>query len=142
MAGSVTIEAKILGQRREFPGWDLPLLEVRDGEHVRLCDLITRVVREEVSAFQERQEQRKLLQVLTPNDIALGVARGKVDLGGRDLDQAIDPDSAIGTALRAFEDGLYFVFVDGEQQLDLDQEVFLRPGGRVSFVRLTPLAGG
>jgi hypothetical protein len=44
--------------------------------------------------------------------------------------------------LQAFEDGLYLVIVDGNEQRDLDQQVFLQPDSRVAFVRLALLAGG
>jgi hypothetical protein len=45
-------------------------------------------------------------------------------------------------ALQAFEDQLYFVFIDGVQQQHLDQPVRVQSGSRVLFVRLVPLAGG
>ena len=41
-----------------------------------------------------------------------------------------------------FADGLYYVFLDGRQQLDLDEEVRLRPDSRLQFIRLVALAGG
>jgi hypothetical protein len=71
------------------------------------------------------------------------VARGKVDAGGREGASAeVDERAAVETALLAFEDGLYFVFVDDAQQESLDGEVRLRPDSRVTFLRLVALAGG
>ena len=142
MSATLTVQAKVLGQKRPAPEWMIPFPETAAGEHQCLRDLITRIVLEEVSAFRDRQEQRKLLQVLSPAQIQLGVERGKVDLGGRDLEQAVDPSAAVGVALQAFVDGLYYVFLDEEQQLDLDRQVFVRADSRVTFLRLTPLAGG
>jgi hypothetical protein len=63
-------------------------------------------------------------------------------MGGRDLDQKVDADEAVATALEAFEDGLYLVVVDGQELRNLDAQVFLQPDSRVAFVRLTLLAGG
>jgi hypothetical protein len=44
--------------------------------------------------------------------------------------------------LQAFEDGLYLVVLDGQEQRSLDAQLFLQPDSRVAFVRLTMLAGG
>ena len=141
MTTGITIEAKVLGQKRQIPAWTVPFSDA-GGSRQLLRDLITRVVVAEVNAFRERQEANRLIRFLTPEQITRGVEAGKVDMGGRDLVQEVDPEVAVGAALQAFEDGLYYVFVDGEQQLALDGEVFLRADSRVAFVRLTPLAGG
>jgi hypothetical protein len=58
------------------------------------------------------------------------------------LQQQVDSDEAVAVALQAFEDGLYFVFVDDLQQTQLDSEVFLKTNSKVVFLRLTALAGG
>ena len=89
-----------------------------------------------------RATMEACLRALTATDIEQGVARGKVDMGGRDLDQEVDPDRAVAVALEAFADGLYLVAVDGADQRSLDAQVFLKPDSRVTFVRLAMLAGG
>jgi hypothetical protein len=48
----------------------------------------------------------------------------------------------VAAALQAFEDGLYVIIVDGEEQAELDRDVSLQPDSRVTFVRLAMLAGG
>ena len=48
-------------------------------------------------------------------------------MGGRDLQQQVDPQAAVENALQGFEDGFYFVFINDEQQQDLDGEVYLKP---------------
>jgi hypothetical protein len=141
----ITISGKALGKKKPlFADWSIPfppdLKEGGDG--LTLRDLLTRIVRGEVEAFRKRQAERRLLHALTANDIEEGVLRGKVDMGGRDLKQSVDEDEAVATALQAFEDGLYLVVVDGQEQRDLDQQVYLQPDSRVTFVRLTLLAGG
>lgn len=139
MSATLTIEAKVLGQKKPlFPTWVITLGENR----MRLRDLITKVVLEEVSAFQQRQEERRLARLMTKGEIEQAIVQGKVDLGERDLKQKVDPQAAVETALQAFEDGLYYVFVEGEQIQSLDSEVLLQPKTRVSFIRLVALAGG
>jgi hypothetical protein len=142
---TIVVEGKVLGQKRPlFTDWHihLPPLWQREGDRLRLRDLITRVVVEEVDAFRQRQAERRLARILSQVDIQAGVESGKVDPGERDLKQEVDTDDAVGSALQAFEDGLYFVFLDGVQQTHLDQEVYLKTDSKVTFLRLVALAGG
>lgn len=141
----ITIEGKALGRRRAlFADWSIPFPpDLRgEGDNVSLRDLIARIVRSEVEAFRHRQEERRLVRVLSAAAIERAAARGKVDMGGRELVQEVDDESAVGSALKAFEDGIYLVVVDGDEQRDLDREVFVRPDSRITFIRLTMLAGG
>jgi hypothetical protein len=142
---AITVEGKMLGQRKPlFSDWwiDLPPEGEDASERLTLRALITRLVREEVRAFGGRQEQRRLTRVLTKTEIDERVARGKVDMGGHDDAGIIDPEAAVAAALQAFEDGLYHVFIDDEQQQKLEGEVYLKPQSRVTFLRLVALVGG
>ena len=146
---TIIVEGKLVGRRKPlFPDWRIPLPPARTetGSHLTLRDLIERIVREEVLAFTERQEQRRLARVLTASQIDQAAEAGKIDMGGREPDQHVDTDldaeQAVAVALQAFNDGLYYVFVDDAQQTDLAQEVYVRPDSRVTFIRLVALAGG
>jgi hypothetical protein len=141
----ITVSGKALGQRRPlFEDWSIPYPpDLRGGgDDLTVRDLIARVVRSEVAAFRERQQERKLARALTARQIADGAAAGKVDMGGRDLEQTVDDEQAVATALQAFEDGLYLVVLDGQELRELDRTVFLGPDSRLTFIRLTLLAGG
>jgi predicted polyphosphate/ATP-dependent NAD kinase len=143
MPATITIEGKVAGRRRPlFDDWAVPLPE--DAEQgLTLRDLIARVVRAEVAAFQERRERRRLVQALTREEVERGAARGKVDTGGREeAEPDADPEAAVAAALQAFEDGLYYVFIDGEQVEALERPVAVRAESRVTFLRLVALAGG
>jgi len=145
MSASIMVEAKVAGQKRSlFTDWriELPPLDENQGDHLKLRDLITLIVMKEVEAFQLRQEKRKLAQVMSQQEIERSVVTGKVDPGERDLQQQVIVDEAVGVALHAFEDGLYFVFVDDVQQTSLDSEVYLKTNSKVLFLRLTALVGG
>src|SRR5690242_7957115 len=112
MTASITVEGKVVGQRRPaVAGREVPLPpEVAAGTASwRLRDLITRVVRDEVEAYQDRQERRSSIQALTAREIQLGIDAGKVAPGGRDERAGeADPGEAVRVALQGFEDGLYF----------------------------------
>ena len=133
------VEAKITGQRRRLAE---PLVIEAPQAPGTLADLIETVVRAEVEAFHLRQTGNQMLRVLTEHDIAEGVATGRITSGGSELDQAVDPAAAVATALEAFRDGLYFVFVDDRQIESLEDPVAVTDDSSMMFVRLVPLAGG
>src|SRR5688500_10405605 len=104
----LTISGKALGRKKPlFADFSVPFPpDLGDGGSTTLRDVIARVVRHEVEAFKQRQEDRKLLHALTARQIEEGAAKGKVDMGGRDTNQKVDVEQAIGVAHEAFEDGL------------------------------------
>jgi len=145
MTLSIRVETKVMGQKRmQIPEsvFTLPSDRKPDGAPLTLRDLITRIVLEEVAAFRQRQEERRLLRVLTEAEIARFAKLGKVNPGGQDIQQEVDLQEAVKAALQAFEDGLYYVFIDGVQQRSLDDPVRIREDSRILFVRLVPLVGG
>lgn len=145
MTTTILVEGKVFGRKRPlFTDWriELPPVWERGGDRLRLRDLITRVVADEVEAFRQRQAERRLARILSRAEIEQGARQGKVDPGERDLKQEVNLDEAVGTALQAYEDGLYFVFIDGVQQTGLDSEVYLKAESTVTFIRLVALVGG
>jgi len=142
---TLIVEGKVVGQKRPiFTDWhvELPPVDENNGDRLKLRDLITSIVVREVDAFITRQEERKLARVMSRQEVEQGVQSGKVDVGERDPGQKINTPDAIATALQAFEDGLYFVFIDEVQETNLDSEVFLKANSKVIFLRLTALVGG
>lgn len=142
--GAITVSARVLGRRRPLvPDWSIPWPPEQggDGEELTLRELITRIVAREVAAFQDRQARRRFVSALTEHQIDAAIERGKVDSGGRDLMQKVDQEEAVAAALRAFEDGLYLVIIDEQEQRDLDRQVFVKPDSHVVFLRLVFLAG-
>jgi hypothetical protein len=137
------IETKVLGSRkRPYEPWETTLLE-KSTETLTLQDFLTRVVLQEVEAFKNRQEERKLARVLSKEEIAVGALRGKIDAGGLEREpHEVDPASAVENALVAFKDGFYYVFVDEKQALSLEENITLNDNSHVLFLRLVPLVGG
>jgi hypothetical protein len=140
----LTISAQALGRRKPLcdPFSVPPPTALATGRPVTLRDLIAHVVRGEVAAFHTRQVERRLLKALTAAQIDDGVAAGKVSAGGSDLNQSVDPDQAVSTAVEAFTDGLFLVVVDDAEVKELDAPLPLNADSRLTFVRLTLLAGG
>jgi hypothetical protein len=143
MSTKLTISGKVMGKTRPtFPDWELTLPQDIEPTDLSLRSLLTHLVFAEVSAFETRQSQRRLLRILSPEQIQLGLEQGKVESGGSELDQKVDADAAVEVALQAFEDGLYFVFIDDEQIERLDAIAPLKPASQLLFLRLVPLVGG
>jgi hypothetical protein len=142
---ALTISGKAIGARKPlFADWSVPLPPDWDSTGGRtLRDLIACVVGAEVRAFRERQIERQMFRALTAREIAAGAEKGKIEMGGSDVSpQSVDEDDAVAVACQAFEDGIYLVVIDGEEQREIDCEIHLRPDSHVTFVRLTLLAGG
>lgn len=139
------VETRVIGKRaRPLDGWAVPTPPGPDadgGGPITLRELITRVVRSEVSAFEKRDRARRLIRVLSDREISEGAVKGKIDSGGRPSTGPVDEEAAVGAALQGFEDGLYLVILDGEEQRDLDRQVYVNAESRMVFLRLTFLAG-
>jgi hypothetical protein len=142
----VQVVARALGKKRALiPEWSVTVPTEpsdRGDGGLTLRELIERIVHAEVAAFEERQEARRFVRVLSDREIAKDQEIGKIDPGGRNLDQRVEPENAVATALQAFEDGLYLVILDGVEQRDLDKQVYVTADSHVVFLRLTFLAGG
>ena len=77
-------------------------------------------------------------------EIERGERKGKINPEGRDPKHPpaeVDVETAIATVLEAFVDGLYLVVIDEVEYTDLDAIVSLKCDSRVTFIRLTFLAG-
>jgi hypothetical protein len=145
MAFMPVISGKALGRKKPlFADWSLPVPPAARGEGgLTLRHLIERIVREQVAAFRQRQVDNQMLRALTEPQIDVAVARGKVTMGESEVPvQDIDEEASVGAAWQAFEDGLYLVAIDEVEHKQLDAEVHLTEDSRITFLRLTLLAGG
>ena len=140
----LTVSAKALGRKKPlFEDYSVaPPAGLAANQPVTLRELIGHVVRSEVAAFKQRQAERRLFKALTAKQIEAGLAAGKVQACGSDLDQQVDPEQAVATALEAFTDGLFLVVVDETEVTDLDSVLQLTDSSRLTFIRMTMLAGG
>ena len=140
MTVAIRVEAVVVGRRRAGVGEQV--LTVTLEPEPTLRDLVSAVMRVEIAAFERRREERSFVRVLTERALAEGLEAGAVRSGGIDDAATVDPDAALATALLAFEDGLYQVYVDDEEIESLDQRVSVHDGTKLMFLRLVALAGG
>jgi ribosomal protein L20 len=140
----LTVSARAIGRKKPIVAdFSIPVPDgLAAGRSLLLRDVIEHVVRAEVAAFRDRQAERRLVRALTADQIEEGLTAGKVSAGGSDLDQAVDVDRAVAAALEAFGDGLFLVVVDDVELTDLNAVAPLAGSSRLTFIRLTMLAGG
>lgn len=136
----LTIESKQFGRKQSRYSSILTLPEGGEGV-LTVRQLLHLIVQEEVRAFNQRENTRQKPHLLTPELIADGAQRGKVGLVERDK-QSADAEQAFARAIEAFQDGLYFLFINGQQQKDLDQPIPIANTLHLMFLRLTALVGG
>lgn len=141
----ISVTGKVIGKKKplfaDF-GVDLPPEFERGDGGITLREVLEKIVRAQVSAFKRRQQDRQFIRALTEQQIEQQGARGKVKSGQSEIKpQEVDEEQAVGAALQCFEDGLFLVILDGEEQKDLDKQVHLKPDSKITFVRLTMLAG-
>jgi len=135
----VQVNVKRIGKRRNA-------IETRPYEIGEVHDvggLIATFVTAEVTRFNARAEGGEtVLRYLTSEEIADGAMVGKIGFGADYNGQVQDLTAAIENARQSFEDGIYRIFINGEEAGETcDTPVTLRENDEVTFVRLTMLAG-
>ncbi len=141
----ITIQGKTVGKKGDaFESWRIPMEpSLLVNGTISLGSLISAIVESELEAFFARQAKLKTLFFLSPEEIRAGAEEGRILMGGREFDTAATSLAlAQAEALTAFEDGIYFVLVDGRRMNALDETVTLSDESTVMFVKLTMLAGG
>ncbi len=106
-----------------------------------LKDLITNVVKQQVSEFNKKHTESAILPFITKQEIDDQSQTGKVGFGAIYNDNKANENEAIENAILAFTDGLFCVFIDDNQIENLDEKITITEKNVVSFVRLTFLAG-
>ncbi|WP_427170939.1 cytochrome P450 [Fusobacterium nucleatum] len=103
-------------------------------------DLITELVKINVKKFNQKMDDKDILSIMTNEYIAEAAKSGKIgdEVHG---DKRANLEKALDTAYLAFEDGLFYIFVNDEQTQKLDDSLNLKDGDVLTFIKLTMLAG-
>jgi hypothetical protein len=104
-----------------------------------LQELITEFVSINVQTYNE-QNQKSAVAFLTKQEVDDRAAVGKVSFGEHYNDEKANLETSIQTALQAFEDGLFKVFIN-DMEHDNHTPLFLKEGDQLVFIKLTMLAG-
>lgn len=106
-------------------------------ERITVRELIRERVYEEVRQYNASAPEyfRGLVQ---PTDAEATLNGYKI----RERRKKIDWQAQFDRAIQAFERNGFFILVDDKQVETLEEEIQIRPGMQVSFVKLVPLVGG
>lgn len=135
----VQVNVKRIGKRRNaIETRPYEIGEVRD-----VGGLVAAFVTAEVARFNERATAGEtVLRYLTSEEIADAATVGKIGFGTDYNGQVQDLAAAIENARQSFEDGIYRIFINGDEVGGaLETPVALRENDEITFVRLTMLAG-
>ena len=103
-------------------------------------DLIKELVTINVEKFNKKIDDKDILSIMTNEYIAEAARSGKIgdEVHG---DKKANLEKALDIAYLAFEDGLYCIFVNDEQTEKLEDNLALKDGDVLTFIKLTMLAG-
>jgi hypothetical protein len=106
-----------------------------------IVELISELVSMNVRAFNDKQDTIPLVPFLTKDEIEQSGAAGKVGFAHIYNEQKVQEEDAIQTAVQAFEDGLFKVFINDVEQGVENPSIQLNDGDQLVFIKLTMLAG-
>lgn len=135
------VRCRALGRECDMPTVLVDLAQERTALRELLRLAVTEQVRE-LRAQRSRCQQVLDLQYMTDAEIHAGAASGVVKMLRTDRFAEPDVDREVERALRAFRQRAFVVFVGGRQIEGLDDELIVRLGEPVVFLRLTALVGG
>ena len=126
-------------------GEDLPAVLVRlADDRATVRELIRRAVEEQIRELRaDAARCRRILDrpYLSDDDLRAQAATGAIRMP-RQAAASLDVTEEVARAHRAFARGTFVVFAGGRQAVGLDDEVTLRLGEPVVFLRLVALVGG
>lgn len=106
-----------------------------------LRELIAEIVRINVTEYNDKASEPLIMRYLSPDEIDDQASTGKISTGELRSHKQADVVKAIEAAIISFEDGIYRVFIGENEVLSLDEQLSLKEGDLLTFIRLTMLAG-
>jgi hypothetical protein len=134
----VFVSIKQAGKRKEFIKKEELILTDNPST---LRELITEIISKNVESYNNRKLDSMLFAYLSFDEIESQVSTGKVGFGYRVNEQQADAAKAVETAMLAFTDGLYRVFIGDVEIESLDGRIAVNEGDVLTFIRFTMLSG-
>jgi hypothetical protein len=106
-----------------------------------LKQLLAEIIKSEVENFNDKNREERLLDYLTNEEIETRLQVGRVSFGEKYNQNDADYNKALETALLAYEDGIFRVFIGDKEADQLDENLELKEEDVLTFIRLTMLSG-
>ena len=134
---TVYIKVKALSKRKPLIGRvSFEILETITDSR----SLIEYIARRNVEEYNSKVADMQLLPYLTSEDILDKEKIGKIGFGDRKNENRQNDDDAVKNALACFEDGIFRLFIN-DKEIGIGDEISLKNGDEITFIRLTMLAG-
>jgi hypothetical protein len=138
MPAQLTLSFKVVGKKKnQFEYLTQPLSD----EQLTLRALITQVIEEQVKQYNAQVSEPEALRFLTTQQIEESASTGKIQTEKKDRTE-VSLEEATQTALQAFLDGLYKVFIGESEVTTLEHVISIQDNTPVMFLKLTLLTGG
>ncbi len=131
------VRVKAAGKRKDV--LQLEPIEIPE-ELVRIKDVITFIVKQNVNAYNNRQIDAPLFKFLSNQEIADLAHIGKISFGDRKNEAQQDEQEAIDNAWQCYQDGIYRVLINDQEILESTPLQF-KEQDVLTFIKLTMLAG-
>ena len=136
------LKIKVKQPGRKHPLIDNKLIEIEDiGVNPTARQLIKAVVAQQVNEYNGKPHEKNLLAFLSPSQTNEQAISGKISFGSIYNENKADVAKAQETALQAFDDGMFALFVNDDEITKLDQSILFANDTVITFIRLTFLAG-
>lgn len=138
MAFTIQVRMKKLGKQKSQDLQPVPFELAQKPETVR--ELLTSLTALDVRDYNARKDEGQVLRFLTREEIADQAARGKISLGLRGGEDAVE-EKAVENTLQCFEDGIFRVFAGEDELTALEETIPWTDDMVFTFIRLTMLSG-
>ena len=135
----MTIYVKIKSLSKRKPIIDKLPVEVTE-EITSSNSLIEFIVHQNVAAYNSQPIEARILPCLTSDEISNGETSGEIGFSERKNENNQNSDEAVKNALQCFGDGIFRLFVN-DLEYCIDDELTIKDGDEVTFIRLTMLTG-
>lgn len=136
---NIYIQVKQLGKRIQTVGSIPYALEFSPAT---LRELIVCMVTRSVTEYNQRLQKVGQDKPLSETEIQDLSQVGKIAFGIPFGQKEADLQKAVDTAILAFSDGLYRLFINEQEIADLDAPLHLCEGDTIAIIRLVMLTGG
>ena len=136
----INIYVRVKAIAKKKPIIDELCYELPDNTITASDELISWLVRCEVKKYNQKKPAQMVFKYLTDESIGDQSATGKIGFGDRQNDLEQNEEEAVKNALQCYEDGIYKVFLN-EQEVTYKETITLKSEDRLTFLRLTMLAG-
>lgn len=134
----VFVSVKQAGKRKECITKKELVLEETPPNLIALIEIIIRI---NVKEYNDKSIEPSIIKYLLNDEIEAKANTGKVGFGALQVHQEVDADKAVDTALLAFEDGLFRVFIGDIEIQSLNEDISIKENDVLTFIRFTMLAG-